>query len=93
MEHHFDFMTCQQEIRNLKKSYKLVIDNNRKTGCGRQTCKYYDALDLIFGTMRSFLPSVTEEIGIRECSRPTRSNAEDNKRGENLESATTRIVK
>ena len=87
MEHHFDFMTCQQEIRNLKKSYRLVIDNNRKKGCRWKTCKYYDVLDFILGRRRSFFPSIAYEKGSKECSRPTCSNAEDNKPGENLESA------
>ena len=70
MGHQFDFKTCQQKIRNLKKSYKLVINNNRKTGRGRKTCKYFDKLDSIFGKRPSFRPSVTEEIGTGECSSP-----------------------
>ena len=92
MGHQFDFKTCQQKIRNLKKSYKLVIDNNRKTGRGRKTCKYFDKLDSIFGKRPSFRPSVTEEIGTGECSSP-KCSKKDDKPGENPGSSTTTIPK
>ena len=93
MGHQFDFKTCQQKIRNLKKSYKLVINNKRKTGRGRKTCKYFDKLDSIFGKRPSFRPSVTEKIGTGECSSPTCSKTEDDKPGKNPGSSTTTIPK
>lgn len=40
----------ESKIKNLKKSYKNVLDNNKKTGRGKITWPYFDTLHDILGT-------------------------------------------
>ncbi|XP_030749433.1 uncharacterized protein LOC115877420 [Sitophilus oryzae] len=49
---HFSRFTTEQvesKIKNLKKSYKSILDNNSKTGRGKITWPYFTSMNEIFG--------------------------------------------
>ncbi|XP_031334463.1 uncharacterized protein LOC116164417 [Photinus pyralis] len=47
---------CDNKFKNLKKSYKKVIDNNNKTGRGRIHFKYFDLLDHVLSANPNIHP-------------------------------------
>ena len=51
-----DLEQCRTKIKNLKKEYKTVKDNNGETGRGRKTSRYYDMLDSILGHRPASVP-------------------------------------
>ena len=59
-----DWRQCRVKIKNLKKSYRDVKDNNGETGRGRKTCKFYKELDEILGHRPASVPAVLLDTGI-----------------------------
>ena len=53
-----DWKQCRNKIKNLKKEYRQVKDNNTQTGRGRKTCKNYKELDNILGHRPASVPAV-----------------------------------
>lgn len=39
---------CENKFKNLKKTYKKIIDNNNSTGRGAQNWQFFKEMDLIF---------------------------------------------
>jgi hypothetical protein len=47
---------AQDKWKNLKKKYKEVEDNNNRSGRSKQTCKYQDTFNNLYGTRPSTRP-------------------------------------
>ena len=58
-----DWKQCRNKIKNLKKEYRQVKDNNTQTGRGRKTCKNYKELDNILGHRPASVPAVLLDTG------------------------------
>lgn len=58
-----DWVQCRNKIKNLKKDYRIVKDNNDETGRARKTCKYFDELDVILGHRPASIPAVLIDTG------------------------------
>ena len=58
-----DWEQCKNKVKNLKKIYREVKDNNGETGRGRKTCKFYDELDSILGHRPASVPTVLLDTG------------------------------
>ena len=58
-----DWQQCKTKIKNLKKEYRQVKDNNGQTGRGRKTCKFFKELDYIFGHRPASAPDVLLDTG------------------------------
>lgn len=56
-----DVETLDRKMRNMKRSYKTIKENNKKssTGRGRVSWEYYDTLEDIFINDRTINPEVT----------------------------------
>ena len=54
---------CRNKIKNLKKEYKAVKDNNKETGRGRKTCKFFTELDHILGHRPATVPHSLLDTG------------------------------
>lgn len=52
---------CDNKFKNLKKTYKKVIDNNSQTGSGSIYFKYFDIMDSLFSKNPEIHP-------VSECS-------------------------
>lgn len=50
---------CENKFKNLKKTYKKVIDNNNKTGRGRIDWPYFNVMDDLFGNSPEVHPLST----------------------------------
>ena len=55
--HDRDWQQCKTKIKNLKRDYKVVKDNNGETGRARKTCKFFDQLDEILRHRPASVPS------------------------------------
>ena len=58
-----DWQQCRNKIKNLKKEYRQVKDNNGQTGRERKTCKFYKELDDILGHRPASVPAVLLDTG------------------------------
>ena len=58
-----DWMQCRAKIKNLKTKYREVKDNNKETGRGRKSCKFFLELDEILGHRPASVPSVLLDTG------------------------------
>jgi len=58
-----DWKQCRNKIKNLKKEYRQVKDNNTQTGRGRKTCKNYKELDNILGHRPASVPAILLDTG------------------------------
>ncbi len=47
--HTRDTEQCRNKIKSLKRIYREIKDNNKETGRGRKSCKFYHQLDAILG--------------------------------------------
>ena len=56
-----DWQQCRTKIKNLKKEYREVKDN--QTGRGRKTCKYFLELDSILGHRPASVPAALLDTG------------------------------
>ena len=58
---------CRAKMKKLKLDYRKLKDKNKKTGRGRASSKYFDALDSILGHRPATKPPVVidtaEELG------------------------------
>ena len=54
---------CRNKVKNLKKEYRIVKDNNDETGRARKTCKFYKELDSILGHRPASVPTVLLDTG------------------------------
>ena len=61
--HNKDWEQCRTKIKNLKREYRSVKDNNGETGRGRKTCKFYTELDSILGHRPASVPAVLLDTG------------------------------
>uniref|UniRef100_A0A3Q2YRR0 Myb/SANT-like DNA-binding domain-containing protein n=1 Tax=Hippocampus comes TaxID=109280 RepID=A0A3Q2YRR0_HIPCM len=52
---------CRQKIKGLRQEYKKITDNNKKSGRGRKTCKFYDRLNDILGHRPNLTPVDSDE--------------------------------
>ena len=68
-----DWEQCKNKIKNLKKQYRVVKDNNRETGRGRKSCKFYDELDAILGHRPASVPAVILDTGNQDSPQETTS--------------------
>ena len=71
--HNKDWEQCRTKIKNLKRDYRIVKDNNNETGRGRKTCKFFKELDNILGHRPASVPTSLLDTG--DSSNP--SNVED----------------
>ena len=58
-----DLEQCRNKIKNIKKEYRIVKDNNGETGRGRKTCKFYRELDAILGHRPASVPTSLLDTG------------------------------
>lgn len=58
-----DWVQCRNKIKNLKKEYRIVKDNNDETGRARKTCKFFDELDEILGHRPASTPAILLDTG------------------------------
>ena len=58
-----DWEQCRTKVKNLKKEYRTVKDNNGETGRGRKTCKFYRELDSILGHRPASVPASLLDTG------------------------------
>ena len=72
---------CRNKVKNLKKLYREVKDNNKETGRGRKTCKFFEELDLILGHRPATVPTSLLDTGDSPVSAST-SNQEADTNGE-----------
>ena len=63
-----DWGQCRNKIKNLKKEYRVVKDNNKETGRGRKTCKFFSELDRILGHRPATVPASLLDTGAGESS-------------------------
>ena len=68
-------------MKNLKKHYREVKDNNKETGRGRKTCMFFEELDLILGHRLATVPFFLLDTGDSPVSGST-SNQEADTKGE-----------
>ena len=54
---------CRAKIKNLKTKYREIKDNNKKTGRGRKSCKFFKELDKILGHRPASVPSALLDTG------------------------------
>ena len=76
-----DTEQCRNKVKNLKKHYREVKDNNKETGRGRKTCKFFEELDLILGHRLATVPTSLLDTGDSPVSAST-SNQEADTNGE-----------
>ena len=76
-----DTEQCRNKVKNLKKHYREVKDNNKETGRGRKTCKFFEELDLILGHRPATVPTSLLDTGDSPVSAST-SNQEADTNGE-----------
>ena len=76
-----DTEQCRKKVKNLKKHYREVKDNNKETGRGRKTCKFFEELDLILGHRPATVPTSLLDTGDSPVSAST-SNQEADTNGE-----------
>uniref|UniRef100_A0A3P9JXN6 Myb/SANT-like DNA-binding domain-containing protein n=1 Tax=Oryzias latipes TaxID=8090 RepID=A0A3P9JXN6_ORYLA len=50
------WLQCQRKIKSLRAKYKEVKDLNKRSGCKRMTCPFYEELDRILGNKPSVRP-------------------------------------
>ena len=55
--HDRDWQQCKTKVKNLKREYKVVKDNNGETGRARKTCKFFNQLDEILGHRPASTPT------------------------------------
>jgi hypothetical protein len=79
-----DLDQCRNKIKNLKKEYRTVKDNNGETGRGRKTCKFYKELDEILGHRPASVPVSLLDTGTSSSSTPEVSTEEANANGKYL---------
>ena len=63
-----DWEQCRTKIKNLKKEYRIVKDNNGETGRGRKTCRFYRELDSILGHRPASVPAALLDTGTTDDS-------------------------
>uniref|UniRef100_A0A3Q3D1Y8 Myb/SANT-like DNA-binding domain-containing protein n=1 Tax=Hippocampus comes TaxID=109280 RepID=A0A3Q3D1Y8_HIPCM len=54
---------CRLKIKGLRQEYKKITDNNKTSGRGRKTCKFYDRLNDILGHRPASVPHHLVTIG------------------------------
>ena len=75
-----DSEQCRNKVKNLKKHYREVKDNNKETGRGRKTFRYFEELDLILGHRPATVPTSLLDTGNGPVS-ATSSNQEADTNG------------
>ena len=76
----FDFRPveqCRNKVKNLTKHYREVKDNNKETGRGRKTCKFFEELDLILGHRPATVPTSLLDTGDSPVSASTSNQEAD----------------
>ena len=58
-----DWKQCRAKVKNLKTKYRVIKDNNNKTGRGRKSCKFFKELDGILGHRPASVPSALLDTG------------------------------
>ena len=58
-----DTEQCRDKGKNLKKQYREVKDNNKETGRGRKSCKFFNELDSILGHRPATVPPTLLDTG------------------------------
>ena len=76
-----DLDQCRNKIKNLKKEYRSVKDNNGETERGRKTCKFYKELDEILGHRPASVPVSLLDTGTSSSTTPEVSPEETNAHG------------
>ncbi|KAF5278708.1 hypothetical protein FQA39_LY18363 [Lamprigera yunnana] len=69
----FTGIQCDIKFRNLKKTYKRIIDNNKGTGNGAISWPYFDLFDSLFGKSADTVPIATASNTdgyLSRCSTP-----------------------
>ncbi|KAF5277074.1 hypothetical protein FQA39_LY06312 [Lamprigera yunnana] len=69
----FTGVQCDIKFRNLKKTYKRIIDNNKGTGNGAISWPYFDLFDSLFGKSADTVPIATASNTdgyLSRCSTP-----------------------
>ncbi|KAM4550636.1 uncharacterized protein V3H82_019722 isoform 1-T1 [Fundulus diaphanus] len=56
-----DLKQCREKIKKLRIQYKKVIDHNNKSGRGRKSWRFYDAMDEVLGHRASSRPPLLLE--------------------------------
>ena len=49
---------CRQKVKNLRKNYKDVVENNSETGRKHKIFKYFDEMGAILGSRPATKPSI-----------------------------------
>ncbi|KAF5281985.1 hypothetical protein FQA39_LY00509 [Lamprigera yunnana] len=71
--HMFTGVQCDIKFRNLKETYKRIIDNNKGTGNGAISWPYFDLFDSLFGKSADTVPIATASNTdgyLSRCSTP-----------------------
>ena len=64
-----DWVQCRAKLKNLKATYKKIINNNDRSGRDRRACKYFDNLDNILSSRPA-----TQPPGVMESATKNKDN-------------------
>jgi ATP-dependent NAD(P)H-hydrate dehydratase len=68
---------CKVRMHTLKRSYRQCKGKMKKSGKGRNTCKYFEQLDAILGTRPASSPVKVIESGYRKRNTDSSSSGEE----------------
>ena len=79
------------KLKNLRREYNKQRSNNKKSGRGRQTARFYEKLDKILGCRPSSQPDCVLEssIGVDDESKNDDDSREDDDKDDDLSSQAT----